>query len=226
MKSIIAALVLLLGAAPNVAPSASLEFAGAIFRGTPSSASDGKVPVANAVVGAQVYVRPRNAGTWIGPVTTDLYGRFTFGRLAVGTYEVRAYAQNVRLWDQIVSVPTVLPQIVVRDVTVAYYSKKADSTGIAEILSQLAFPFEMRDAQNAYPTNTIWFGDAVAIADVKALATGLVRGGVGLHAIRRFSDGSGSKSKLIEVGASPQHLTEPTLTLQQIAEAQDWPRAR
>jgi hypothetical protein len=204
------------------ADAASLN--GAIYRGSPSTGN--KVPVATAIAGAQVYVRPRNGSNWSAPVTTDYYGRFTFTNLAPGSYEARAFMGSIRLWDQIVTVPSTLPRIVVRDVTVVYFLKSGDPSTVEGVCANLAFPYEIGKAQNNWATNILWFGDSVAIPDVKALAVGLVKAGITLRAIRRFTDGSGIKAKEIQVGASPQHLTGPVLSLASINAATDWPRAR
>lgn len=197
---------------------------GAIYRGSPSAGN--KVPVATAVAGAEVYVRPRNGGNWAAPVITDYYGRFTFTNLVPGSYEARAFLGSTRLWDQIVAVPSTLPRIVIRDVTVVYFAKNGDPGTVESVCANLAFPYEIGTAQNNWATNILWFGDSVAIPDVKALAVGLVKAGITLRAIRRFTDGSGLKAKEIQVGASPQHLTGPILSANAINATTDWPRAR
>ena len=200
---------------------------GAIYVGNPApGATVQLVPTAIAVIGAQAFLRADGAEKWIGPAETDIFGRFTFPSIARGTYQLRIYRSSVRLWDQRVDVPTILKPIIVRETTVAYYAKASDRGKIAAILEGLSFPFELRSASYPVATNTIWFGDNVPRDDVRSLATTLVSEGVGLRAIRRFSDGSGLKANLIEIGASAQHLGDPILTTKDIDRANDWPRAR
>lgn len=70
---------------------------------------------ANAVAGAYVYVHTASevSGAWTGPALTDAYGRFTFPKLGAGTYLLRVFIGNQRVWQQTVNVPGKLPPIVI-----------------------------------------------------------------------------------------------------------------
>ena len=210
---------------PAAADSPSLT--GAIYFGSPATTGNRAiVPTALALSGAQAYVRPDAGGDWIGPVSTDIYGRFTFASLPDGVYQLRLFRGQFRLWDQIVKVPAVLKQIVVRDIAVAYYVKPQDRGKIAEFLGNLSYPYELRTPEYDTATNIIWFGDNVRREDIKTIANALIGAGVSLRAIRRFASGSGPKASLIEIGASKQHVKDPVLTVDDIRNASDWPRAR
>jgi len=68
------------------------------------------------------------------------------------------------------------------------------------------------------PTNAMWVGDSVNLADLKFVALTLVRAGVQLRAIRHFCDGGqpgGKKSNYIEIGAD-KNIHYPPLTVDQI----------
>ncbi len=185
---------------------------------------------AKAIVGASVFVRPANLTTdqaWIGPVLTDPYGRFTIDNIMAGTYLLRVYgASRTRLWEQVVAVPVTLRPIIVPDLTVLYYPKSADGSLVDKALQNLGYPYAQRESINGLPTNIIWFGDAVQLPDVKKIATALIQNGVQIRAIRRFSDGGGAKAKIVEVGASPQHIAGRVLTVADLRLVKDFPRAR
>jgi Carboxypeptidase regulatory-like domain len=91
--------IALLGQAPSLS--------GSVYR---SSGSD----TATAVGGALVYVhRADDTGdTWSSPALTDAYGRFTFPMLKPGQYLLRVFVGRQRVWQQVVTVPSVLKPIV------------------------------------------------------------------------------------------------------------------
>jgi hypothetical protein len=138
---------------------------------------------------------------------------------------MRIYSGSIHLWEQVVTVPSKLAPIVVRDVRVVYYPKSADGTTVDAILAKLPLPTDKAPPRSALATNMLWFGDRVALADVKLVADALVSGGVQLRAIRRFSTGSDWHAKVIEVGASPDHTKDNVLTVREIDAAKDFPRA-
>ncbi len=202
------------------------QLTGAIYRGN-SVLTNGSAVVksATAVSNLEVYVRPRFGGEWRGPVTTDLYGRFVFAALPIGIYQLRAYDGPVRVWDAIVRAPGVLPRIVVRDVTVAYYVKSQDNGHVQAVLESLSFPYTERKAERQNATNAIWFGDDVGLDDVKSLAVALVDAKIPIRAIRQFHDGKGAKGKLVEVGADADRNGDPVFTSDRIKSAKAFPRA-
>jgi hypothetical protein len=227
MRRLLAAACICASLVPGPAPAQSGgELTGSIYRADASSArANAQVSLATAVPGLQVYLRPLDSDKWIGPVSTDAYGRFVFHRVANGSYQLRAYSGKTRVWDQTVSAPAILPKIVVRDVVVAYYIKAADSAKVTAVLATLGYPYELRDQVIDTPTNTVWFGDNVRIEDVKALASALIRGGITLRACRRFASGGGEKANLMEVGAAAANVRNRPLTLKEIEAAKDWPRS-
>ena len=179
------------------------------------------------VTGASVYLHPSNSqddADWIGPNLTDAYGRFTFQGPANGQYLMRIYSGTMRVWEQVVQIPTKLAPIVVRDIRVVYYPKSTDGTAVAAVLEKLGFPFDKADSVNAIPTNTVWFGDRVALQDVKTIADALLQAGVNVRAIRRFHDGGDWKAKVVEVGASPKRITGAAMQPKEVDSSKDFPR--
>jgi hypothetical protein len=207
---------------PTLAGDAAPVLAGSLFK----IASD--ETRSTPVSGAAVYVHPaasRNADDWIGPNLTDVYGRYSFSNIPSGQYLMRIYSGSIHLWEQVVAVPSKLAPIVVRDVRVVYYPKAADGTTIDAILAKLPLPTDRATSRSTLATNTLWFGDRVNLSDVKLVAGALVSGGVQLRAIRRFNVGGDWHAKVIEIGASPQHVSDTTLTVREIDAARDFPRA-
>lgn len=218
-----AALLLLVAQASRAQTvrSAPPVLAGAIYK---LAYGDTKsVPVA----GASVYLHPaasHDDAAWIGPNLTDAYGRFTFQGPANGEYLLRIYSGTLRVWEQVVQIPATLAPIVVRDVRVVYYPKSSDGATVAGVLQKLAFPFDKADSVNAIPTNTVWFGDRVAVQDVKTIANALLQAGVNVRAIRRFHDGADWRAKVVEVGASPKRMTGPAMQPKDVDGSKDFPR--
>lgn len=208
----------------QVQRSARPDIAGSVY----FAGSNGQQ--AKAIVGASVFVRPTNVDSetaWIGPILTDPYGRFTIDNIAAGSYLLRVYgASRTRLWEQVVTIPVSLRPIIVPDLTVLYYPKSADGSLVDKALQNLGYPYAQRESVNGLPTNIIWFGDAVQLTDVKKIATALIQNGVQIRAIRRFNDGRGARAKLVEVGASPQHVAGRPLTVADLRLVKDFPRAK
>jgi hypothetical protein len=101
--------------------------------------------------------------------------------------------------------------------TIEYFSKDVDKEVVAKALQEGGLKFGQAPARiTDDPTNSIWAGDKVPLADVKFVALTLLRAGVQLHAVRRFHDGSGPKEHLIEIGADRQMDDAATLTVEQI----------
>jgi len=101
--------------------------------------------------------------------------------------------------------------------TIEYFSKDVDREVVAKALVEGGLKFSNATARIIDdPTNSIWAGDKVPLADVRFVALTLLRAGVQLHAVRRFQKGSGSKEHLIEIGADRKMDDAATLTVQQI----------
>lgn len=186
-------------------------------------------PRPTAVVGASVYLHradPSKGDDWIGPNLTDLYGRFNFPNVESGKYLLRIYSGTIHLWEQTVEAPTIVEPIVIRDVRVIYHPKAADAERIDAILQKLALPYDHAPAHYTFATNTIWFGDQVAMSDIKLVANAMLKGGVAIRAIRRYEAKSDWWAKVIEIGSSPDHTTGHVLTPQEVNAASDFPRGK
>ena len=107
-------------------------------------------------------------------------------------------------------------------IAVQYYPKQVDAPTVLDALHKDGFEYRTGVAQNATPTNAIWAGDSVQFDDAKLVALTLSRAGVEFKTIRRFSDGSGIKSKLIEVGSDPSLVQKPSKTVDGIVSMQDF----
>jgi hypothetical protein len=150
-----------------------------------------------------------------------------FTSLPAGQYQLRAYTGPVRVWDQIVTVPSVIPRIVVRDVTVVYYQKSADGGRVEAALESLGFPYayDPKTPLNQDPTNAIFFGSRVQPDEIKALAVALVRGGIRLQYIHPFGDSSGPRAKLIEIEADKARKSYSVMTADGINATPDFTRS-
>jgi hypothetical protein len=180
------------------------------------------------VVGADVYLHP--AGTtdpdaWLGPNLTDVYGRFTFYNVPQGRYLLRIYSGTLHLWEQVVELPATLQPIVIRDVRVVYYPKAIDGGKVDLALQASGLPYERVNGSVTQATNMVWFGDNVALSDVKTLTKALLSAGVQIRAVRRFAVGNDWRAKVIEIGSSPSHVADPPLSVAALNSATDFPRA-
>lgn len=214
----------LLATASSVARSQSsgtVSLAGSLFK--ISAGQTQSTPVS----GAAVYLHAPGAAAadWIGPNLTDLFGRYEFYNLPPGLYAMRIFSGTIRLWEQVVTLPAKLPPIVIRDIRVVYYPKAADRGLVVAVLEKLNLPYDQAAPSSNLATNTIWFGDGVALSDMRAVANALIQNGVSLRAIRRFTIGNDWRAKVIEIGASPAHVTGATLTAAEVNATSSFPRA-
>jgi hypothetical protein len=142
---------------------------------------------------------------------------------------LRTYFGKSQLWEQEVAVAhrlTLSPIVVaVHDssVTVIYYPKVADGDRVTERLHALGYNVNKRKAANEAATNSIWFGDAVSLVDVKLLAASLIDVGVQIRAIRLFGEPSGPKAKEVEIGSDPERTTYPPWTVDRVQAAKGFP---
>jgi hypothetical protein len=95
---------------------------------------------------------------------------------------------------------------------VEYFAKDVDGDAIVKAAKEAGFDVVGVPGQHPGSTNAIWVGDAVPLADTKALALALIRGGVQLRALRRFRDGTGPKSMLIQIGRDEAMTNQPVWT--------------
>jgi hypothetical protein len=96
--------------------------------------------------------------------------------------------------------------------TVEYFAKNVDGDAIAKATRQAGFDLLRVPGQRPGSTNAIWIGDAISLPEAKTLALGLIREGVQLRSFRRFRDGAGPKSRLIEIGRDEAVVSDPVWT--------------
>ena len=106
---------------------------------------------------------------------------------------------------------------------VEYFAKDVDGDAIVKAAKEAGFDVVGVPGQHPGSTNAMWVGDAVPLADTKALALALVSGGVQLRALRRFRDGTGPKSRLIQIGRDEAMTNEPVWTADRIQALQSLP---
>jgi hypothetical protein len=107
---------------------------------------------------------------------------------------------------------------------IEYFTKDLDKEVVTKALQESGLKFRKAPARvTDDPTNSVWVGDAVPLADVKFVALTLLRAGVQLRAVRRFHDGSGAKTHLIEIGADRAVDNSPVLTVEQIENMRELP---
>jgi type II secretory pathway pseudopilin PulG len=95
---------------------------------------------------------------------------------------------------------------------VEYFAKDIDGDAIVKAAKEAGFDVVGVPGQHPGSTNAMWVGDAVPLADTKVLALAVVRGGVQLRALRRFRDGTGLKSLLIQIGRDEAMTNAPVWT--------------
>lgn len=112
-------------------------------------------------------------------------------------------------------------------VTIEYFPRDVDAEKVRGALENLGFIVKPGNTQYPeVPTNAVWFGNQVTANEVKRVAYVLIRAGVQIKAIRRFEASAPSQDALlIQVGGDPQLVSKPTMTVEQIRNAPDFPRA-
>jgi hypothetical protein len=106
---------------------------------------------------------------------------------------------------------------------IEYFAKDNEGDGVTRALRDHGLDVIKLPGQIPGPTNSLWAGNGVTIAEVKPIALTLLRAGVQLKAVRHFRDGSGSKERLIEIGSDQKFATAPVLTEEQIQNMTDLP---
>lgn len=107
--------------------------------------------------------------------------------------------------------------------TVRYFAKDLDPKVVQQALAKQGFSVDVRPPHDTNPTNVIWIGDNITADEARTVALILVRAGVQLNAILRFRDGTGSRAKLIEVGAHEGYRTKQFLSVEQIQAMKEFP---
>ena len=122
------------------------------------------------------------------------------------------------------ALPQVTKSTVSTKPTIQYYPKDVDGDLVKRALQEGGFSFRTGTPALTLPTSSIWVGDSVTVEEAKFVAYTLIRAGVQIRALKRFRNGSGSKSRLIEVGADVRVQNSPVLTVDDIDRLQDLPR--
>lgn len=84
---------------------------------------------------------------------------------------------------------------------VEYFPKDVDGDRVIAAIQEARLDVLQKRPVRQEATNAIWVGDDVPIDDAKLVSLALLRAGVDVVAVRRFRDGTGQKSGLIQVGA-------------------------
>ena len=101
-------------------------------------------------------------------------------------------------------------------IDIKYFPKDVDGAIVINALKDAGFKVDNKAPVNNLPTNAIWAGDAVSASEIRVVALALYRAGVDLISIKRFKDGKGPKSKLIQIGADPANLGKTPKQLNEI----------
>jgi hypothetical protein len=107
---------------------------------------------------------------------------------------------------------------------IEYFAKDNEGDGVTKALRDAGLDVIKLPGQLPGPTNSIWAGDHVTMAEVKPVALTLLRAGVQLKAVRHFRDGSGAKDRLIEIGSDHAFANAPVLTEEQVQNMADLPK--
>lgn len=100
---------------------------------------------------------------------------------------------------------------------VYYFPKDVDGVVVTRAMKDAGFDVTPRQPViKDTPTNMIWVGDKVSLADVKFVALTLVRAGVKLKGIRRFFNSKPGNENLVHVGAYQQMEKIPVLGVEEI----------
>jgi hypothetical protein len=99
---------------------------------------------------------------------------------------------------------------------IEYFAKETEGDGVTKALRDGGLDVIKLPGQLPGPTNSVWAGNSVTIAEVRPVALALLRAGIQLKAVRHFRDGSGPKDRLIEIGSDHAFANAPVLTEEQI----------
>ena len=95
---------------------------------------------------------------------------------------------------------------------VEYFPKDVDGEKVIDAMKKAGLKVVEKRPVREEATNAVWVGDDVPVDDAKLVGLTLLRAGVDVVAIRRFRDGTGIKSKLIQVGADAAMVGSKPLT--------------
>jgi len=111
--------------------------------------------------------------------------------------------------------------------TIEIWAKDIDQGKVRAALAALGFRLAERDAYvKDVATNSLWFGRATKVQDVKLVVLALVRAGVELRSIRPIPAEIVGKRDLplIQVGADVSMVHEPVWTVERLLRATEFPR--
>ncbi|MBI2839429.1 MAG: hypothetical protein HYX75_14030 [Acidobacteria bacterium] len=116
-----------------------------------------------------------------------------------------------------------------RSVVVRYYPKEferdVNEAIVLPALSDHGFRLERGVSRvQEVPTNAVWCGRQVHPDDVRLVALTLVAAGLEIKAIREFSDPTGPKKHVIEIGADASLSSATGLTIEEIRDAEGFQR--
>ena len=97
-------------------------------------------------------------------------------------------------------------------IRVEYFPKDVDGDKVIAAMNEAGLEVVRRRPVRDEATNAVWVGDDVPVDDAKLVGFALLRAGVDVVALRRFRDGSGTKSRLIQVGADAALVGRPPLS--------------
>jgi len=140
---------------------------------------------------------------------------------------LNGYGYNKSVIDVNTITPSIMADKAIRDlynqagkpstiINIEYFLKDVDPVAIKKVLNNLGFNVTIKNPINTYSTNQIWFGNEVRITDVKLVALSLIRAGVSLKSIRRFNNNDVKKNRLIQIGSSPNVLTNEVLSIDDV----------
>jgi hypothetical protein len=95
---------------------------------------------------------------------------------------------------------------------VEYFPKDVDGEKVIAAMKEAGLNVVEKRPVREEATNAVWVGDDVPVDDAKLVGLALLRAGVDVVAIRRFRDGGGIKSKLIQVGSDAAMVGSKPLT--------------
>ena len=99
---------------------------------------------------------------------------------------------------------------------IEYFAKETEGDGVTKALRDGGLDVIKLPGQLPGPTNSVWAGNSVTMPEVRPVALALLRSGVQLKTVRHFSDGSGPKDRVIEIGSDKLFANAPVLTEEQI----------
>ena len=117
-----------------------------------------------------------------------------------------------------------LPKGYRSNTVIKFYPKDIDKNKVKEALNEIGFQVERGKATlEDQPTNALWFGVDVSLADVKFVGLTLLRAGIELQTIKPFND-PGKKQNIIEIASDAQYRSKPVLTPEYISSSSGFSR--